>query len=83
MTASATPTTESLAMHMPKFLRAASSVGGQARQIRVQRRSVETGEWELVGVFQRVEDAEARASQIAADGGAVRLVSFLCCPSAR
>ncbi len=83
MSVSNRPAPTSVSPQMPQFLRAASSVGGQARHIRVQRRSLISGEWELVGVFRRAEDAEARASQVAAEGAEVRLVSFLYCPSAR
>ena len=67
----------------PQFLRPASSVGWQARHVRVQRRSAETREWELVAVYRRAEDAEARANELVADGEDIRLVSFLYCPSAR
>lgn len=66
----------------PRFLRAASSVGGQPRHVRLQRRHELSGEWELIAVYRRPEDATARAAEMASQGEEVRVVSFLCCPSA-
>lgn len=67
----------------PRFLRAASSVGGQPRHVRLQRRLATTGEWELIAVYQRPEEAAARAAEMASQGEEVRVVSFMYCPSAR
>ncbi len=67
----------------PRFLRAASSVGGQPRHVRLQRRLQASDEWELIAVYHRTEEAEARAAELASQGEEVRVVEFMFCPSAR
>jgi hypothetical protein len=67
----------------PRFLRAASSVGGQPRHVRLQRRLQASDEWELIAVYQRTEEAAAHAAELASQGEEVRVVAFMYCPSAR